>query len=226
MREQFNLGFVDVGGWDTHVNQGAANGYLADRLGELGRALAGLSEEIGPDGWRDTVVVVISEFGRTFRENGDRGTDHGHGSVYWVMGGGINGGRILGEQVKVDQANLFSEPGLPGSDRLSRDVRRAFPAHVRARCRERPAHLCRRASGGIGLGITGFGGHKSAASHDVSMNLPESGPTVTFLATIENHGLAMNTLAVISILALLTITGAAYGDQLWTGDQATVQGAN
>ena len=89
MREQFNLGFVDVGGWDTHVNQGAATGYLADRLGELGRGLAGFSEEIGPQMWRDTVVVVISEFGRTFRENGDRGTDHGHGSVYWVMGGGI-----------------------------------------------------------------------------------------------------------------------------------------
>jgi uncharacterized protein (DUF1501 family) len=113
MREQFNLGFVDVGGWDTHVNQGAANGYLSDRLGELGRALAGFSEEIGPEGWRDTVVVVISEFGRTFRENGDRGTDHGHGSVYWVMGGGINGGRILGPEVKVDQANLFQNRDYP-----------------------------------------------------------------------------------------------------------------
>src|ERR1700742_2819832 len=113
MREQFNLGFVDVGGWDTHVNQGAANGYLADRLGELGRALAGFSEEIGPAAWRDTVVVVIFEFGRTFRENGDRGTDHGHGSVYWVMGGGINGGRILGEQVKVEQATLFQNRDYP-----------------------------------------------------------------------------------------------------------------
>ncbi|MGA7811158.1 DUF1501 domain-containing protein [Bradyrhizobium sp.] len=113
MQQQFNLGFVDVGGWDTHVNQGAANGYLADRLGELGRALSGFSEEIGQPGWRDTVVVVISEFGRTFRENGDRGTDHGHGSVYWVMGGGINGGRIHGEQAKVDQANLFQNRDYP-----------------------------------------------------------------------------------------------------------------
>ena len=59
------------------------------------------------------MVVVISEFGRTFRENGDRGTDHGHGSVYWVMGGDINGGRILGEQVKVDQANLFQNRDYP-----------------------------------------------------------------------------------------------------------------
>src|ERR1700712_3151598 len=112
MREQYNLGFVDVGGWDTHVNQGAAQGYLADRLGELGRALAGFAEEVGP-AWRDTVVVTISEFGRTFRENGDRGTDHGHGSAYWVLGGGINGGRILGEQVKVEQANLFQNRAYP-----------------------------------------------------------------------------------------------------------------
>ena len=58
-------------------HRGGANGYLADRLGELGRALAGFSEEIGSAGWRDTVVVVISEFGGTFRENGDHGTDHG-----------------------------------------------------------------------------------------------------------------------------------------------------
>jgi uncharacterized protein (DUF1501 family) len=112
MREQYNLGFVDVGGWDTHVNQGAATGYLADRLGELGRALAGFAEEVGP-AWRDTVVVTISEFGRTFRENGDRGTDHGHGSVYWVMGGGINGGRILGEQVRLEQPKLFQNRDYP-----------------------------------------------------------------------------------------------------------------
>jgi len=113
MREQYNLGFVDVGGWDTHVNQGAATGYLADRLGELGRALAGFCEEIGPANWRDTTVVVISEFGRTFRENGDRGTDHGHGSVYWVLGGGINGGRIAGEQVKIEQQTLFQNRDYP-----------------------------------------------------------------------------------------------------------------
>ncbi len=113
MREQFNLGFVDVGGWDTHVNQGAATGYLADRLGELGRALMGFSEEIGPAEWRDTVVVVISEFGRTFRENGNRGTDHGHGSVYWVIGGGINGGRMAGDQVKIEQTNLFQKRDYP-----------------------------------------------------------------------------------------------------------------
>ena len=52
--------------------------------------------------WNRTVVVVLSEFGRTFRENGTRGTDHGHGSVYWVLGGAVHGGRIAGEQVAVE----------------------------------------------------------------------------------------------------------------------------
>jgi uncharacterized protein (DUF1501 family) len=112
MKGRFNLGFVDVGGWDTHVNQGGATGYLAGRLGELGHGLAGFAEAIGP-AWSETVVLVISEFGRTFRENGDRGTDHGHGSVYWVMGGSVKGGRVAGEQVKVDQKSLFQNRDYP-----------------------------------------------------------------------------------------------------------------
>ncbi|MGY2049422.1 DUF1501 domain-containing protein [Methylobacterium sp. JK268] len=112
MRDQFNLGFVDVGGWDTHVNQGAATGYLAERLGELGRGLAGFAQEIGA-GWSQTVVVVLSEFGRTFRENGNRGTDHGHGSVYWVLGGAVRGGRIAGPQVRTAEATLFQNRDYP-----------------------------------------------------------------------------------------------------------------
>ena len=113
MQDQFNLGFVDVGGWDTHVNQGGATGYLADRLTELGAGLAGFVEEIGPAAWRETVVVVVSEFGRTFRENGDKGTDHGHGSAYWVLGGGVQGGRLAGEQVRPTQAALNQDRDLP-----------------------------------------------------------------------------------------------------------------
>jgi len=112
MRDQFNLGFVDVGGWDTHVNQGAAEGYLANRIGELGRGLAMLASTLGEQ-WNNTLVVVVSEFGRTFRENGDRGTDHGHGSVYWVLGGGVRGGQVAGRQVAVTQANLFQDRDLP-----------------------------------------------------------------------------------------------------------------
>jgi uncharacterized protein (DUF1501 family) len=112
MQTQFNLGFVDVGGWDTHVNEGAATGYLANRLGELGRGLAGFADEIGPQ-WTNTIVVVISEFGRTFRENGDKGTDHGHGSVYWVMGGGVRGGVLRGRQVVVSEATLNQNRDYP-----------------------------------------------------------------------------------------------------------------
>jgi uncharacterized protein (DUF1501 family) len=113
MQGQFNLAFLDVGGWDTHVNQGAATGYLAGRLAELGAGLAGYADEIGPEDWNHTVVVVISEFGRTFRENGNKGTDHGHGSVYWVMGGGVRGGRILGDHGPVTQASLNQNRDYP-----------------------------------------------------------------------------------------------------------------
>ncbi len=112
MKGRFNLGFVDVGGWDTHVNEGGASGYLAGRLGELGRGLAGFAEAIGP-AWTDTVVVVISEFGGTFPGNGAGGTAHGHGSVYWVMGGSVKGGRMVGEEVTVEQKNLFQNRDYP-----------------------------------------------------------------------------------------------------------------
>ncbi len=106
MREQYALGFVDVGGWDTHVAQGGATGYLASRLDELGQGLAAFSQEMG-SAWRNTVVVVMSEFGRTFRQNGNRGTDHGHGSVMWVLGGAVRGKQVVGEQVQMTAATLF-----------------------------------------------------------------------------------------------------------------------
>ena len=112
MKDKYNIGFVDVGGWDTHVGQGAVSGYLAGRFEELGRGLAAYAQEMG-DSWRHTVVVVVSEFGRTFRENGNRGTDHGHGSVFWVLGGSIRGKQVVGEQVAITQANLFQNRDMP-----------------------------------------------------------------------------------------------------------------
>jgi len=112
MRDKYALGFIDVGGWDTHVNQGGASGVLANKLEELGRGLAAYKTEMGSM-WKNTTVVVISEFGRTFRENGKQGTDHGHGSVYWVLGGGIKGGRILGEQQALEAATLFQNRDYP-----------------------------------------------------------------------------------------------------------------
>jgi uncharacterized protein (DUF1501 family) len=112
MRERYHLGFVDVGGWDTHVGQGAGTGYLANRLAELGKGLAAYVDEMGP-AWSDATVVVMSEFGRTFKENGNRGTDHGHGTVYWVLGGGVRGGRIVGEQQALMPGSLFQNRDYP-----------------------------------------------------------------------------------------------------------------
>jgi uncharacterized protein (DUF1501 family) len=112
MRTQYRLGFVDVGGWDTHVNEGGAQGALATNLNSLGKGLATFAEALG-DEWNNTVVFVLSEFGRTFRENGNAGTDHGHGSVYWVLGGRINGGRVAGEQVRVAHDTLFQDRDYP-----------------------------------------------------------------------------------------------------------------
>ena len=112
LRDQYRIGFVDVGGWDTHVNEGAAQGALANNIESLGRGLAALSQELGAE-WRNTVVAVISEFGRTFRENGNKGTDHGHGSVHWLLGGSINGGRIAGEQARVNKDSLFQDRDYP-----------------------------------------------------------------------------------------------------------------
>jgi len=112
MNEKFDLGFIDVGGWDTHVGQGAAKGYLATRLAELGKGLAAFAVTMGP-AWRDTTVVVMSEFGRTLRQNGNHGTDHGHGTAYVVLGGAVRGGRVAGEQQAITEANLFQNRDLP-----------------------------------------------------------------------------------------------------------------
>jgi uncharacterized protein (DUF1501 family) len=112
MRERYRIGFIDVGGWDTHVGEGGAQGPLATNLASLGKGLQAFAQSLDTE-WPDTVVVVISEFGRTFRENGNRGTDHGHGSVYWILGGGIRGGRIAGEQQRVSRATLFQDRDFP-----------------------------------------------------------------------------------------------------------------
>jgi len=89
------VAFADVGGWDTHVNQGAAQGQLALRLDDFSRSLAALVADLG-DRLADTVVLTMSEFGRAVSENGNRGTDHGHGNAMLVFGGGVHGGRVYG----------------------------------------------------------------------------------------------------------------------------------
>jgi uncharacterized protein (DUF1501 family) len=90
------VAFADVGGWDTHVNQGAAQGQLATRLDDFARAIAALVTDLG-DLMEDTVVLTMSEFGRAVTENGNRGTDHGHGNAMVVIGGSVRGGRVYGK---------------------------------------------------------------------------------------------------------------------------------
>ena len=90
------VAFSDVGGWDTHVNQGAGQGQLGTRLDDFSRSIAALVTDLG-DRMADTVVLTMSEFGRAVNENGNRGTDHGHGNAMMVIGGGVRGGHVYGK---------------------------------------------------------------------------------------------------------------------------------
>lgn len=105
-----NLGvqvaFADIGGWDHHVNEGAAEGQLANVLREFSQSLAAFWTDLGDLG-EDTVVVTMSEFGRTARENGNRGTDHGHANVMFVLGGPVKGGKVYGRWPGLDQSQLY-----------------------------------------------------------------------------------------------------------------------
>jgi uncharacterized protein (DUF1501 family) len=89
------VAFADLGGWDTHVNQGSGQGQLAQRLDDFARSIAALVTDLG-ERMADTVVLTMSEFGRAVNENGNRGTDHGHGNAMLVIGGGVRGGHVYG----------------------------------------------------------------------------------------------------------------------------------
>ena len=89
------VAFADVGGWDTHVNQGSATGQLAARLDDFARSIAALVADLG-DRMADTTIMTMSEFGRTVRQNGNGGTDHGHAGALFVIGGSVKGGRVHG----------------------------------------------------------------------------------------------------------------------------------
>lgn len=136
------IAYAEIGGWDTHVNQGGADGQLALRLADIGRTLGAFVTDLGTQ-MQDVVVVTMSEFGRTIAENGTRGTDHGHGNAMLVLGGPVRGGRVFGrwpglsrEQrvdgrdlaITTDFRDVFSEvlTSHLGVD----DLRPVFPGHT------------------------------------------------------------------------------------------------
>ena len=89
------IAFTEIQGWDTHVNQGGAKGQMANRLKDLAEGLATFYRDLG-DRVEDVVLITLSEFGRTARENGNRGTDHGHANVMFALGGPVRGGKVYG----------------------------------------------------------------------------------------------------------------------------------
>jgi uncharacterized protein (DUF1501 family) len=103
------VAFADIGGWDTHVNEVGGqptNGQLANNLGQFGQALAAFYQDLG-DRMEDVTLVTMSEFGRTVKENGDRGTDHGHANVMFVMGGDVRGGKVYGDWPGLQEEQLY-----------------------------------------------------------------------------------------------------------------------
>jgi len=108
------MAFADVGGWDHHVNEvgaRASQGQLATRLADFGQTLAAFWTDLG-DRRGDVALVTMSEFGRTARENGDRGTDHGHANCMFVMGGGVRGGKVYGKWPGLEAEQLYEARDL------------------------------------------------------------------------------------------------------------------
>ena len=128
-----NLGvqvaFADISGWDHHVNEGAVEGQLANVLGEFSQSLAAFWTDLG-DLAEDTVIVTMSEFGRTARENGNRGTDHGHANVMFVLGGPVKGGKVYGRWPGLDQSQLFEARDLALTTDFRQVIGEAVAKHM------------------------------------------------------------------------------------------------
>jgi uncharacterized protein (DUF1501 family) len=128
-----NLGvqvaFADIGGWDHHVNEGSTEGQIANVLSDFSQSLAAFWTDLGDLG-EDTVVVTMSEFGRTARENGNRGTDHGHANVMFVLGGPVKGGKVYGRWPGLDQPQLYEGRDLALTTDFRQVIGEAVARHV------------------------------------------------------------------------------------------------
>ena len=120
------VGVLSYDGWDTHANEGAVKGQLANRLAGLDAALHAFADGMGP-AWKDTVVMVVTEFGRTARTNGTDGTDHGTGTVALLLGGAVKGGRMLADWPGLSDAALYEKRDL----KPTKDLRSLFKGVLR-----------------------------------------------------------------------------------------------
>ncbi|HUY18706.1 MAG TPA: DUF1501 domain-containing protein [Candidatus Binataceae bacterium] len=123
------LAFLALGGWDTHVNQGGARGQLANHLRPLAQGLADFQRALG-SAWSETVMLVISEFGRTVHQNGNGGSDHGHGNVMWVMGGAVRGKKIYGRWPGLATASLYQGRDLAVTTDFREPIATVLAAHL------------------------------------------------------------------------------------------------
>jgi len=121
------LGFV---GWDTHINEGAVGGALAGLLGALDEAIAAIEKGMG-DAWNETVVAVVTEFGRTARINGTAGTDHGTATVAVLAGGALHGGRVIADWPGLKAANLYEDRDLKPTTDLRAVLKGVLKDHLR-----------------------------------------------------------------------------------------------
>jgi uncharacterized protein (DUF1501 family) len=115
------IAFADVGGWDTHVNQGAATGQLANRLDDFAKSIEALVNDLG-DRMSDVTILTMSEFGRMAKENGNGGTDHGHAGALFVIGGDVKGGKVYGKWPGLQPEQLYEGRDLA----LTTDFRSVF----------------------------------------------------------------------------------------------------
>jgi uncharacterized protein (DUF1501 family) len=115
------IAFADIGGWDTHVNQGGSTGQLANRLTDFAQSISALVADLG-DRMQDVVILTMSEFGRMARENGNGGTDHGHAGAMFVIGGSVKGGKVYGKWPGLAREQLYEGRDLA----LTTDFRAVF----------------------------------------------------------------------------------------------------
>ena len=120
----------DTSGWDTHANEGGAQGQLALRLRGLDAALSAFKDGLGPV-WRNTVVLVATEFGRTAAINGTRGTDHGTGAAAFLLGGAVAGGRVIADWPGLSRANLHEGRDLKPTRDLRAVMKGVLRDHLR-----------------------------------------------------------------------------------------------